>query len=245
VRPYRAARSPKRRGRIARGRPQAVPRRAAVWRGRWIFHLWLLVVGLGTIWSSEPAVQAQSVFAIAPAQRVDTPATADDESSAPGPSTAPSRQGLLLSVVDDGLGAGGGGATAPTRPPTVYDLAAARYGLNAALLKALHDVESSAASDGCLENLEGSGAVGPFQFMPSTFRAYGVDGDGSGRADICGFVDSLFSAARYLHVLGADADPTSEVTRAALARYGTDPEWVIGLARDRLAGNGGAVIVLE
>jgi hypothetical protein len=204
-------------------------------------HLWLLIVGLGTVWSTEPAVQAQSAGAIAPAQRVDAPAAAHEGLSGAGPS----RQGLLLDLVDDGLGVGRRAETTPTRPPTLYDHAARRYGINAAMLKALHDVESSAASDGCLENLEGSGAVGPFQFKPATFRAYGVDGDGNGRADICGFVDSLFSAARYLQILGADADPASELTRAALARYGTDPEWVIGLARDRLARDGGAIVVLE
>jgi membrane-bound lytic murein transglycosylase B len=119
---------------------------------------------------------------------------------------------------------------APSRPNTVYEQAAARYGVSATVLKALHNVESTAASDGCLANMEGSGALGPFQFKPSTFRAYGVDADGDGRADICGVVDSLFSAARYLQALGADGDPASAGTRHALTRYGTDVAGVVSLA---------------
>ena len=121
--------------------------------------------------------------------------------------------------------------SAKPRQPTLYELAAARYGLNAKLLRALHLVESSGASDGCLANLEGSGALGPLQFQPTTFRAYGIDADGNGRADICGFADSLFSAARYLRALGADANLSSAATWRALARYGTDPGLVLLLAR--------------
>ena len=67
--------------------------------------------------------------------------------------------------------------------------------------------------------------------MPATFKAYGVDGDGDGRADICGLADSLLSAARYLQALGADADPASAATFRALQRYGTDPVRVVALAR--------------
>lgn len=99
------------------------------------------------------------------------------------------------------------------------------------LLEALHQVESNASPDDCIPNLEGSGATGPFQFKPATFGQFGVDANHDGVKDICGFADSLFSAARYLRAIGADGDPTSETTRRALARYGTDPERVISLAR--------------
>ena len=98
------------------------------------------------------------------------------------------------------------------------------------MLRALHNVESSAASDGCLANLDGSGAIGPFQFMPATFRAYGLDANADGRLDACNVVDALFSAARYLQVLGADADAASTGTQRALKRYGTDAGRVAALA---------------
>ena len=78
--------------------------------------------------------------------------------------------------------------------------------------------------------MEGSGALGPFQFKRATFRQYGVDGNHDGERDICAFTDALFSAARYLRALGADGidDPR---TRRALTRYGTDPDRVLALAR--------------
>jgi soluble lytic murein transglycosylase-like protein len=47
------------------------------------------------------------------------------------------------------------------------------------------------------------GAVGPMQFLPSTFAAYAVDGDGDGYADINNPADAVYSAARYLCLWGA------------------------------------------
>jgi len=128
--------------------------------------------------------------------------------------------------------AAGAARTAVDGPPVIgwYRLAAAEQGVSEDLLRALHEVESSAAPDGCVANLEGSGALGPFQFKRATFRQYGVDGNHDGERDICSFTDALFSAALYLRALGADGldDPR---TRQALARYGTDPDRVLALAR--------------
>ena len=125
--------------------------------------------------------------------------------------------------------------SAAAQARTLYDAAGARYGVSPALLAALHRVESGSAGDGCVRNSQGSGAIGPFQFKPATFRAYGVDADGDGRANICGRADALYSAARYLKALGADAGPTSPASRRALARYGTDVERVVALAGDPTA----------
>jgi hypothetical protein len=110
-----------------------------------------------------------------------------------------------------------------------YRLAASEYGVSDHLLRALHQVESNAAPDGCVANLESSGAVGPFQFKPATFGQYGVDANLDGTRDICAFTDALFSAARYLRALGAD-DLDSPATREALVRYGTDADRVMVLA---------------
>ncbi|HMM47834.1 MAG TPA: lytic murein transglycosylase [Thiobacillaceae bacterium] len=52
-----------------------------------------------------------------------------------------------------------------------------------------------------------AGAMGHMQFMPSTFRAYAVDGDGDGRIDVWGSLpDAMYSAANYLKRAGWRAD---------------------------------------
>jgi hypothetical protein len=119
----------------------------------------------------------------------------------------------------------------PARPTDWYHLAAVEHEASPQLLEALHAVESNTSPDGCVRNLQGSGATGPFQFKPATFARFGVDGNHDGVVDICGFSDSLFSAARYLRAIGADSDPASEASRRALARYGTDVDRVVSLAR--------------
>jgi len=123
------------------------------------------------------------------------------------------------------------GQAGPIRPTVWYQVAAADNGISPYLLEALHQIETSAAPDGCWPNIEGSGALGPFQFKQATFDLYGVDGNGDGVVDICGFADSLASAANYLRLLGADDKVDSEGTRQALLRYGTDPDRVVDLAQ--------------
>lgn len=57
--------------------------------------------------------------------------------------------------------------------------------------------------------MEGSwaGAMGHFQFMPSTFNAYAIDYNGDGKIDIWhSFEDAVASAANYLSKMGWKAD---------------------------------------
>lgn len=119
----------------------------------------------------------------------------------------------------------------PARPLAWYRVAADEEGVNPYLLEALHQVESNAAPDGCWPNIGGTGAVGPFQFTRSTFERHGVDGNGDGVVDICGFADSLFTAAAYLRSLGVDRDLDGPAVRGALVQFGTDPDRVVDLAR--------------
>ncbi len=66
------------------------------------------------------------------------------------------------------------------------------------LIKALVILEQGHVS---VENMKGSwaGAMGQVQFMPSSFEAFSVDGDGDGRRDIWGNRTDVFaSAANYL-----------------------------------------------
>ncbi len=116
-------------------------------------------------------------------------------------------------------------------PDVWYRVAAERHGVSAHLLEALHQVETSGAPDGCWPNVDGSGAVGPFQFKRAIFDRHGIDGNGDGAVDVCGFADSLHSAAGYLASLGADDDLESQAVHHALERYGTDADRVVDLAR--------------
>ena len=66
------------------------------------------------------------------------------------------------------------------------------------LFEALHILEAGHIS---LAQMKGSwaGAMGPFQFMPTSYRHYAVDADGDGRIDLWNSVpDALASAANYL-----------------------------------------------
>ncbi|HET9462986.1 MAG TPA: lytic murein transglycosylase [Thiobacillus sp.] len=70
------------------------------------------------------------------------------------------------------------------------------------LLDALRIIDAGHVS---AADMKGSwaGAMGNMQFMPSTFRAYAVDGDGDGRIDLWqSLPDAMHSAANYLKRAG-------------------------------------------
>lgn len=78
----------------------------------------------------------------------------------------------------------------------LYKAAASQYGLPWEILAAVHVVESGQSGDTTKRSY--AGATGPMQFLPSTFRAYAVDGNGDGVASIYSVVDSVYTAARYI-----------------------------------------------
>ena len=73
-------------------------------------------------------------------------------------------------------------------------------GLHWSLLAAIGHVETG---HGRNKNVSSAGAMGPMQFMPATWAAYGLDGDGDGVADILNPFDAVYSAAFYLCDHGA------------------------------------------
>ncbi|MGW5683822.1 lytic murein transglycosylase [Nonomuraea sp. NPDC003754] len=83
----------------------------------------------------------------------------------------------------------------------LYKSAATRCpGLSWTVLAAIGQVESS---HGRNNGPSSAGALGPMQFMPATWKAYGVDGDGDGRRDIWSPYDAVPGAANYLCANGA------------------------------------------
>ena len=87
--------------------------------------------------------------------------------------------------------------------PAARQAAATCPGLAAAVLVAIAHIESNL---GQMDVTSSAGAAGPMQFLPSTWEAYGVDGDGDGRRDAMNPVDAMHGAARLLCANGG-ADP--------------------------------------
>jgi hypothetical protein len=126
-----------------------------------------------------------------------------------------------------GTGAQEGTAAAPSAtalrdiPPLylhLYEQAAARYGLQWAVLAGIGKVECDHGRDSSPScTVEGAvnqaGAGGPMQFLASTWATYGVDADGDGRSDRWDPADAIYAAARFLRACGAP----SEYRRAILA----------------------------
>lgn len=75
-------------------------------------------------------------------------------------------------------------------------------------------------------------AVGPMQFLPSTWRSYAADGNGDGKADPENIDDAALTTARYLCVGGRDMG-TPQGWWAGLFSYNNSVEYgqkVFGLA---------------
>jgi membrane-bound lytic murein transglycosylase B len=95
----------------------------------------------------------------------------------------------------------------PALVTLAYDTRRGEY-FRKELIEALKILDDGHVS---LSRMKGSwaGAMGPFQFMPSSYRHYAVDADGDGRIDIWGSVpDALASAANYLAKAGWKNDQT-------------------------------------
>ena len=65
-------------------------------------------------------------------------------------------------------------------------------------------------------------AVGPMQFIPSTWRTWGADGNGDGNADPNNIDDSAYTAALYLCASGADVSTGAGWTRAIFSYNHSD-----------------------
>ena len=91
----------------------------------------------------------------------------------------------------------------PTNYLTLFQDSAAKYcpGLSWTVLAAIGEIESG---DGANVGPSTAGALGPMQFLPSTWAVWGVDGFGpTGAPDIMNPLDAVPSAARMLCADGA------------------------------------------
>ncbi len=136
--------------------------------------------------------------------------------------------GLLSLTVLIGVGAprceeqfGTLSAKVPKRLVPIYETAAAKYGLGQrgpSILAAINWVET-----GFGENLSVSSAEaeGWMQFLPASWEAFGVDGNGDGTIDPYNPWDAIFAAAHLLRGAGAPGD-----WHAAIFSY-NHAEWYV------------------
>ena len=85
----------------------------------------------------------------------------------------------------------------------IYQAAGIQYGIRWEILAAINEIETDYGRN---LNVSSAGALGWMQFLPSTWRVYGIDANGDKVADPYNPVDAIFAAARYLRAAGADQD---------------------------------------
>ncbi|MFI9203409.1 lytic transglycosylase domain-containing protein [Streptomyces sp. NPDC053048] len=86
-------------------------------------------------------------------------------------------------------------------------------------------------------------AVGPTQFIPSTWESFGTDGNGDGVQDPNNIFDAAAATARYLCAGGKDMTSAADLDRAVLS-YNNSREYVnavLAWMRKYQNGGGGAV----
>ncbi len=98
-----------------------------------------------------------------------------------------------------------------TIPPfllSIYQACGTEYGIPWQVLASINRIETAFGTN---LNVSTAGAVGWMQFLPSTWKAYGVDANGDGRKDPYNPVDAICGAARYLNASGGEDDLRSAI----------------------------------
>jgi hypothetical protein len=85
----------------------------------------------------------------------------------------------------------------------IYQAAGIQYGIRWEVLAAINEIETDYGRN---LNVSTAGAVGWMQFLPSTWKTWGVDANHDGRKDPFNPVDAIFSSARYLKAAGGDSN---------------------------------------
>ena len=142
----------------------------------------------------------------------------------------------------------GPSATARAQIPPAYLAlyvdAGARYGIDPWILAGIGAIETDhgrSAAPGVRSGVNAFGCcAGPMQFSvtpsPSTWDAYGLDGDGDGRISPYAPEDAIPAAARYLQAAGAPAD-----YQAALFAY-NHADWYVAEVLAKAAEFRGAAV---
>src|SRR6476661_6444959 len=155
----------------------------------------------------------------------------------------PGITGAIAQIIDNGVIATPTPGAAPIGVPNffidkfrippfllpIYQAAGIEYGVRWEVLAAINEIETDYGRN---LNVSTAGAVGWMQFLPSTWKQYGVDANDDGRKDPYNPVDAIFGAARYLKAAGASGD-----LRKAIFAY-NHADWYVDsvVLRARLLG---------
>jgi hypothetical protein len=90
----------------------------------------------------------------------------------------------------------------------IYQAAGIEYDVPWQVLAAINEIETDYGRN---LSISSANAVGWMQFLPATWKQYGVDANGDGVADPYNPVDAIFSAARYLHAAGASKNLSNAI----------------------------------
>ncbi len=90
----------------------------------------------------------------------------------------------------------------------IYQAAGIQYDVPWQVLAAINEIETDYGRN---LSVSSAGAVGWMQFMPETWKVYGVDANGDGVADPYNPVDAIFTAAKYLHAAGASKNVSQAI----------------------------------
>jgi Transglycosylase SLT domain len=90
----------------------------------------------------------------------------------------------------------------------IYQAAGIQYGVRWEVLAAINEIETDYGRN---LNVSSAGALGWMQFIPSSWKMYGVDANKDGKKDPFNPVDAIFAAARYLKAAGYEKDARGAV----------------------------------
>jgi murein DD-endopeptidase MepM/ murein hydrolase activator NlpD len=127
------------------------------------------------------------------------------QGATPAPVSTPSNPGFALSVPGPpAIGVPNFFIEKFRIPPfllPIYQAAGTEYAVPWQVLAAINEIETDYGRN---LSVSSAGAMGWMQFIPSSWKMYGLDANDDGRKDPYNPVDAIFAAARYLKAAGAD-----------------------------------------
>ena len=179
------------------------------------------------------AAVGAAALALAGAARADTFVVVSPNTSSLPSESAPNAPDTVF--VPSAPAAVGGELSLPALRQ-LWSSAGAAYGVPWQVLAAINKIESNFGRN---MGPSSAGAVGWMQFMPDTWRRWGVDADRNGVADPWNAADAIYAAARYLAASGGRTD-----LRRAVFSY-NHADWYVDevLALASLYGQGGSDVV--